>query len=68
MRASFGKYYGLGFCWGDRSEVRQGKSRLMKASDQTKLSVSVLSNVSMSVEKWLRNGYLLKVFNKCDIL
>ena len=33
--------------------MREGKSRLAVASDQTKLSFSTISNVSMSVEKWL---------------
>ena len=32
------------------------------------LSVSTIFNVSMSVEKWLLTGYLLKVAAKCAIL
>ena len=67
-KVSYGENYGLGFCGETRSEVWQGKSRLTKASDQTKLSASALSNVSMSVEKWIRNGYLLNVATKCVIL
>ena len=38
------------------------------ASNQTKLSVSTVLNVSMSVEKWLLPGYLLKVATNCVIL
>ena len=32
----------------------------MVASNQTKLSVSAIFDVSMSVEKWLLTGHLLK--------
>ena len=67
-KVSYGENYGLGCCGGTRSEVWQGKSRLTKASDPTKLSASALSNVSISVEKCIRNGYLLNVATKCAIL
>ena len=40
----------------------------MVASDSTKLSVSSLLNISMSVEKWLPTGYLLKVTTNCVVL
>ena len=43
------------------SEFCGVKPRLAVASNQTKLSVSAIVNVSMSVEKWLLTGYLLKV-------
>ena len=49
--------YGLGFCGGTCLEVRQRKPRLVVASDQTKLSVSPIVNVSMSAERWLLTGY-----------
>ena len=38
------------------------------ASDQTKLRVSAILNVSILVEKWLLTGYLLKVALNCAIL
>ena len=38
------------------------------ALDQIKLNVSAVSNVSVSVEKWLLTGYLLKLAAKCAIL
>ena len=67
-RGRYGRGYGLGFwgwaCW----EVWQGKLRLAVTSNQTKLRVSAIFNVSMSVEKWLLNGYLLKVAANCVIL
>ena len=50
---AYGEDCGLIFC-GE-------KPRLAVASNQTKLSVSAIVNVSMSVEKWLLTGYLLKV-------
>ena len=46
----------------------RGKPRLAVALDQIKLNVSAVSNVSVSVEKWLLTGYLLKLAAKCAIL
>ena len=43
------KTMGGGFCGEPVRKCDFGKSRLTKASDQTKLRVSALSNVSMSV-------------------
>ena len=65
---SYREDYGLGFCWGTCSEVWKGKPRLAVASNQTKLIVSAIFSVSMSVGKWLLPGYLLKVAAKCAIL
>ena len=64
-RVAYGEDCGLGFCGGNVLEKLQGKPRLTVASNQTKLSVSTIFNVSMSVEKWLLTGYLLKVAAKC---
>ena len=55
--AAYREDYGLGFREETYSEVWQGKPRLVVASDQTKLSVSAIVNVSMSVEKWLLTDY-----------
>ena len=38
------------------------------ASNQTKSSVVAIFNVSMSAEKWLLTGYLLKLAANCAIL
>ena len=46
----------------------QGKPRLAVASNQTKSSVVAIFNVSMSAEKWLLTGYLLKLAANCAIL
>ena len=54
---TYGEDYALRFCGRTFLEVRQGKLRLAVASDKTKLSVSAILNVSMSVEKWLLTGY-----------
>ena len=61
------KTMGLGSVGEPVRKCNFGKSRLTKASDQTKLSVSALSIVSMSVEKWLRNSYLLKVATPLNV-
>ena len=39
------------------SEMWQGKPRLTVASNQTKLAISTIFNVAMSVEKWLLTCY-----------
>ena len=65
---AYGQDFKIGFCGGRCSEVWQRKSRMTVASNQTKLSVSTVLNVSMSVEKWLLTGYLLKVATNCVIL
>ena len=52
-RVAYGKDYEIEFCGGTCSEVPQGKRKLAVASNQTKLSVSAIFNVSRSVEKWL---------------
>ena len=57
---AYGEDCGLIFCG--------VKPRLAVASNQTKLSVSAIVNVSMSVEKWILTGYLLKVAANCAIL
>ena len=50
------------------SEVWQEKLRLVVVSDQTKLSILAVLNVSISVKKWLLTGCLLKVVTNCAIL
>ena len=52
-----GEDYGLGFYEGKCSDVLQGKRIQAVEADQTKLSVSGILNVPMSVEKWLLTGY-----------
>ena len=65
---AFGENYGFGFSGEKYSEVWQRKLRLALASNQTKLSVSVILNGSVSVENWLLSGYSLKVATNCAIL
>ena len=52
--------------WGDAFGSVTGKNETGIGS--TKLSVSALSNISMSFEKWLLAGYLLEVATNCAIL
>ena len=59
---------GLDSVGGTCSKSDRGNRDWWFASNQTKLSVSTIFNVSMSVEKWLLTGYLLKVAAKCAIL
>ena len=59
---------GLDSVGGTCSKKWQGKPRLTVASNQAKLRISTIFIVSMSVEKLLLTGYLLKVAAKCAIL
>ena len=63
-----GEDYRFGFCRGTCPEVSQRKLKVVVVSDQTKSSVSATLNVSMSVEKWLVTGCLLKIATNCAVL